>query len=127
MKGKKNKVKDPHAKREAGKYENPIASREYITEYLTERGSPISYEKLAAALQIKDEEQLEGLRRRLIAMVRDGQLMKNRRGGYALVDKMSLVPGTIQAHKDGFGFLIPDAGGDDLYLSAKEMRRGDPR
>ncbi len=123
MKGNKKKGKDPHAKREAKKYDNPIASREFISEFLAERGSPVTYDKLAAGLPVTKEEELEGLRRRLIAMVRDGQLMKNRRGAYALVDKMSLIPGTIQAHKDGFGFLIPEAGGDDLYLSAKEMRR----
>ena len=25
-------------------------------------------------------------------------------------------------HKDGFGFVVPDAGGDDLYINARQMR-----
>src|SRR5690606_5598080 len=29
---------------------------------------------------------------------------------------------TVIAHRDGYGFLKPDDGGDDLYLSAREMR-----
>ena len=122
MAGKKPKIKDPHAKREAKKYDNPIPSREFILDYLGETGSPISYEKLGSALHLTTDEQWEGLRRRMIAMLRDGQLMKNRRGAFALVNKMDLVAGVIQAHKDGYGFLIPDKGGNDLFLSARQMR-----
>jgi ribonuclease R len=119
---KKHKVKDPHARREAEKYERPIPSREYIIEFLTETGRPITLEKLGETLHLKHDDEWEGLRRRLIAMLRDGQLMRNRRGSYALVQKMDLIPGRIQAHKDGYGFLIPDTEGDDLFLSARQMR-----
>ena len=122
MLGKKPKIKDPHAKREAKKYDNPIPSREFILNYLSETGSPISYDNLGKALKLKSDEQWEGLRRRTIAMLRDGQLMKNRRGAFALVNKMDLIAGVVQAHKDGFGFLIPDKGGNDLFLSARQMR-----
>ena len=30
--------------------------------------------------------------------------------------------GTVEGHKDGFGFLSPDDGGDDLFLPYREMR-----
>lgn len=122
MIGKKTKIKDPHAKREAKKYDNPIPSREFILDYLGETGSPISYDKLGKALNLTTDEQWEGLRRRMIAMLRDGQLMKNRRGAFALVNKMDLIAGVVQAHKDGYGFLIPDKGDKDLFLSARQMR-----
>ena len=52
MTGKKTKIKDPHAKREAKKYDNPIPSREFILDYLGETGSPISYDKLGKALNL---------------------------------------------------------------------------
>ncbi len=55
-------------------------------------------------------------------MVRDGQIIRNRRGGYGLVDKMDLVPGKVIGHADGFGFLVPDAGGEDIFLSTSVMR-----
>ncbi len=35
---------------------------------------------------------------------------------------MDLISGRISAHKDGFGFVIPDEGQDDLYLSLRQMR-----
>ena len=46
----------------------------------------------------------------LQAMERDGQLVKNRRNAYGLPAKMDLVAGRISAHKDGYGFVMPDDG-----------------
>lgn len=113
--------KDPFAKREAAEYEHPVASREYIMQCLTDAGRPLSWQALCDALEVVSEEEQEGLRRRLKAMVRDGQLMTNRRGSYALVQQLDLVSGRIQAHRDGFGFLIPDDGSADIFLPAREM------
>ena len=112
---------DPHADREAQKYENPIPSREFILEYLQERGELLTYEELVASLGLQGEEDLEALRRRLNAMERDGQVMRNRRNGYGLVDKMDLIPGKVIGHPDGFGFLVPDEGGEDLFLTPRQM------
>ena len=116
------KGQDPHRQREAKKYENPIPSREYILETLTQHGAPMGFQEAADALGLKDEEDLTALERRLGAMVRDGQLVRNRREAYCLVNKRDLVAGRIIAHPDGFGFVKPDEGGDDLYLYPKEMR-----
>ncbi|HEC20598.1 MAG TPA: ribonuclease R [Gammaproteobacteria bacterium] len=115
-------VRDPHAEREAQKYENPIASRELILETLTAAGEPMTWQQLAEVLDLHDEEQTIALTRRLRAMERDGQVVRNRRNAYGPLDKMDLVRGRVQAHPDGFGFLIPDDGSDDLFLSAREMR-----
>ncbi|MFP4611488.1 MAG: ribonuclease R [Thiohalophilus sp.] len=113
---------DPYAKREAEKYENPIPSREYIMELLEKTGHPMSREAIAETLELESDEQLEALRRRLRAMERDGQLLFNRKREYGLISKMDLVRGRVQGHPDGFGFLIPDDGSDDLFLSGREMR-----
>ena len=113
---------DPEAAREAEKYENPIPSRELILQHLSDRGSPASREQLLEELGLASEEQAEALRRRLRAMERDGQLIYTRRGTYAPVDKLDLVLGRISGHRDGFGFLIPDDGSDDLFLSPAQMR-----
>ncbi len=113
---------DPHHSREARKYENPIPSREFILETLTEHGAPMDLQSVANKLGVKDEEKLEALRRRLRAMERDGQLVCNRKRQYCLVNKRDLIVGRVIGHADGFGFLKPDDGGEDLYLSFKEMR-----
>jgi ribonuclease R len=113
---------DPHRAREALKYTNPIPSREFIMESIEQFGAPLNYQELSARLELSGEEDLEALRRRLNAMQRDGQLVRNRRGAYCLVNRTDLIAGRVIAHPDGFGFLKPDAGGDDLFLSAREMR-----
>ncbi len=113
---------DPYAAREARKYENPIASRELILKILQDLGAPMNFRQVAEALQLDGEERLEALHRRLNAMERDGQLVRNRRGGYCPVNSKDLVAGRVIAHPDGFGFLKPDEEGDDLFLSPREMR-----
>ncbi|OQW93307.1 MAG: ribonuclease R, partial [Beggiatoa sp. IS2] len=113
---------DPFAEREAQSYENPIPSREFIMQQLTDVGKPLTLEKIAEVLHLTDKVLIEALRRRLKAMERDGQLIRNRRKEYGLAKKMDLVSGRVIAHRDGFGFLVPDDGGDDLYLSEREMR-----
>ncbi|KFX71474.1 exoribonuclease R [Pseudomonas taeanensis MS-3] len=113
---------DPEAAREAEKYENPIPSRELILQHLAERGSAANREQLVEELGLVSDEQVEALRRRLRAMERDGQLIYTRRGTYAPVDKLDLILGRVSGHRDGFGFLIPDDGSDDLFLSPAQMR-----
>jgi len=114
---------DPQAAVEAEKYENPVPSREYILQCLEEHGKLLNREQLAEIFQLnEDPDLLEGLRRRLRAMERDGQIIYTRRG-FAPVSKLDLVRGRVIGHPDGFGFLVPDEGGDDLFLSAKQMSR----
>ncbi|MBL4607379.1 MAG: ribonuclease R [Pseudomonadales bacterium] len=118
----KTGVKDPHAKREATKYENPIPSREFILAHLEKAGVPQKQWEIAQELKLTTDDQLEALRRRMRAMERDGQVICLRRGGYAPVDKVDLVPGRVQGHRDGFGFMVPDDASADLFLSPGQMR-----
>lgn len=118
----RKKKKDPFAEREAQKYENPIPSREFILEHLAERGRPARQEELEEELGLKNPEQIEALRRRLIAMSRDGQLLRNRKGAFGPLESMELIKGRVTGHKDGFGFVIPDEGGEDLFISPRQMR-----
>lgn len=113
--------KDPEAKREAARYEHPIASREMILERLRAAGVPRNINAIAEDLDIESERDQEALRRRLRAMCRDGQLLMDRRGRFALVEKLDLVAGRIQAHRDGFGWLRPQDGSEDVYLHERQM------
>jgi ribonuclease R len=119
---KKGKIADPHAAREAARYDNPIPSREVILDLLHEAESPLDQEGIATRLSLHEPEDLDALRKRLRAMERDGQLMVNRRGSYGLVDKMNLLHCRVQGHRDGYGFAVPlTGGGEDVYLSARQM------
>ncbi|MBZ4203005.1 MAG: ribonuclease R [Methylovulum sp.] len=116
-----NSTNDPFAQREAEKYENPIPSRELIIQLLEHLGKPLLRKEIIASFQLETEEQLEALRRRLRAMERDGQLLFNREQRYCLVNNKDLIVGRIIGHADGFGFIRPDDGSEDLFLSPREM------
>jgi ribonuclease R len=113
---------DPYIEREKQKYSQPIPSREHILSHLAHQHKPLTLKQIAELLQLSSEEDLEALRRRLRAMERDGQLIRNRKNGYGIANKMDLVRGRVIAHPDGFGFVVRDGGGDDVYLSAQQMR-----
>jgi ribonuclease R len=99
-----------------------IPSREEILGVFRDAKGPLDSGALARALQVDPES--EGvLTRRLNAMERDGQLRANPAGQYALTDHSSFVSGRVSAHRDGFGFVIPDEPGDDLFLPDKEMQK----
>ena len=114
--------KDPQRAREARRYAHPVASRAFVIETLENRGRPMSPSELSASLGAESARDIVALTKRLRAMERDGQIIRNRRGDYGLVSKMDLVRGRVLAHRDGFGFLLPDDEGDDLFLSPREMR-----
>jgi len=113
---------DPFLAREVVRYgAQPLPSREYIIETLEEAGQPLTLAELSQLLEIRPYE-LALFERRLAAMARDGQILMNRRGAVLLPEKAALIPGRVQGHPDGFGFVLRDDGGPDIYLSPKEMR-----
>jgi ribonuclease R len=116
------KKTDPFYARESEKYERPIPSREYLIQCLDKLGEPVSLESLISTFRLRDDDAQEALRRRLIAMEKAGQIIRNRRKKYALVEQLELIRGHVTGHRDGFGFLIPDDGTPDLFLSPYQMR-----
>jgi len=96
--------------------------RQAILALLEDHGKPLKRSDMIERLGVESTDSREILRRRLNAMIRDGQLVKNRRNAYGLPAKMDLVAGRVSAHKDGYGFVMPDEGGSDLYLSSRQMR-----
>lgn len=114
---------DPQAEREASRYARPIPSREAILQLLVDRGELLRVERIAEALQLHEAPDLDALSKRLGAMVRDGQLLQNRRGGFGVAQKLDLIPGVVIANAEGYGFLRADTGGEDLYLSPAQMRQ----
>ena len=102
-------------------FDPDVPSREQILESLRSAATPLSPEELAARLGLDRPDTLIGFDRRLNAMERDGQLLPNRKGVLLLANKLDFVAGRVQGHRDGFGFLVRDGGGPDLFLSPREM------
>jgi ribonuclease R len=119
----KNKSKDPFFKRESKKYKNPIPSREYILQVMKKHGTPIKKNDLISLLSLKSADE-EFLTHRLKAMRRDGQILKNRKDVFCIAEKLNLIPGKVQGHADGYGFLIADdPSQSDIFLNQREMTK----
>ncbi len=99
-----------------------IPSREEILGLLRTAAEPKGIDSLALALGVESDE-LDGLTRRLNAMERDGQIKPNRSGQYQLTNLPNFIEGRVSSHRDGYGFLVPDDGSDDVFLPEKEMQK----
>jgi len=122
-------LNDPHAKREAKKYEKPVASRELLLSIIEKCSPPPTFNVLVKTLKYQEDHLLIGLKRRLRAMENSGQLVFNKFKQYAIPAKSSLLTGKVLGHRDGFGFFSPDdpakkdKRGKDFYISSHEMQR----
>ena len=116
-----SRATDPHRDREAARYENPIASREFILQTLAAAGVPLTDAELAQRLMIKPSER-EPFERRLAAMEREAQIVRNRKGAILVAHKLHLIAGRVEGHPEGYGFVVPEEG-EDLYLGPHEMRK----
>ena len=113
---------DPTLDQEPKIYEHPVPDREFILAFIEKHGKPITRDALFNAFSLSSDEEAEGLRRRLKAMERDGQLVWCRNATYGLPDKLNLAKGKVIGHKDGFGFLKTEEEGKDLFLPNHQMR-----
>ncbi|MDP3540455.1 MAG: ribonuclease R [Azonexus sp.] len=111
---------DPFFERESVRYELPLPSREYVSKMLADEGRPLGFIELLSLLDISESER-EMFQRRLGAMEREGQLLRNRKGAYILPERASLTAGKIQGHPDGYGFLVPEDGSPDIFLDQRQM------
>ena len=102
-------------------YPYSIPSREDILGILRTTAEPQTIAAIAKALSVKDAE-LDGLTRRLVAMERDGQIKPDRRGRLQLANTSNFIEGIVSAHRDGYGFLMPDDG-EDVFLPEREMQK----
>lgn len=111
---------DPEAKAEAERYDNPIPSRTLILETI-EKNNAQSHADLVEHFEIADQKSIDALSHRLIAMVRDGQLMKD---GYKfqIATEQPEYEATVYINSKGMG-TANISGQDDLLLPERELRQ----
>jgi ribonuclease R len=89
---------------------------------LAAAGIPLPPDELAARLSVRAR-QRPTFEAALASLERAGSVVVNRKGELLVARKIDLVVGTVQGHPDGFGFIVPDTGGDDLFVSVREMHK----
>lgn len=100
-----------------------IPSREDILGLLRGTSDALDAAGIARKLRVK-KAAIDVLTRRLSAMERDGQITQDDSGNFRVLDHSGFISGKVTAHRDGYGFVIPDdATQEDLFLNEREMQK----
>ncbi|MBI5286146.1 MAG: ribonuclease R [Deltaproteobacteria bacterium] len=86
-------------------------------------GRPLSFRELVYQLNIPWKER-DRVKRLIKDMIRDGILVKIKGERYGLPGRMNLVAGRLECHPDGYGFLIPEDGGEDIFIGSRGLKGG---
>jgi ribonuclease R len=122
MAGRPKSSNKPQPKPTSKRYQHAVPDAGTILKTLGEQGLPMTLGQLAKCLDVRAEQSVAALKKRLEQMSTAGQLLVNRRGEYCLLEKIDAFAGVVMAHPDGFGFMRPEDGSADVYLPYHEMR-----
>ena len=97
-----------------------VSPESAVLNVLRKAGRPLRLEEVTAEFGTSGAVEAEA---QLQALVKRGEVVLNRRGQYCLREQLAgLTVGTVQAHRNGDGWLLPDDGSAQIYLPAQQMR-----
>ena len=82
---------------------------------------PLTMKELIKNFNISSENR-NSFRTLIRGLASDGEIIKIKGNRFGLPEKMNLVTGVVQGHPDGYGFVIPEDGGEDLFINPRNMR-----
>jgi len=101
-----------------------MPEKQRIIDYLKDRAQrPVRLKELARALDVGSQEYGD-LKRLLRRMEEAGEIYRVRRRRYALPSRINLVVGRLQITRAGHGFVVPDAGPEDVFVPAPQLGNG---
>jgi len=95
-------------------------SKKHILEYFRQQEGTIHFDGILREFggrHVKRE-----LKNMLEDMTEDGELIRLRGNSYSLPGKMKTTRGRISIHRDGYGFVAPDEGGEDIFIPSKFLK-----
>jgi ribonuclease R len=99
-----------------------FSSQEILNFFKAHKGRAIPFAEIAQALEVASPQRKE-LHRALQELIAERQILKVDRRHYSLPPPAKVVVGRVQAHRDGYGFLVPeDSSMPDIFLGKREVR-----
>jgi ribonuclease R len=104
------------------KEKEPDLSAEQILQLMEEEDRPLLSREIIRHLGLRGE-----LKQRTKELLKDlaeeGKIVRIRGNRYGLPLKMNLVVGKVRCHPDGYGFVIPEAEGEeDIFISPRNLK-----
>jgi ribonuclease R len=100
---------------------NPLPGPAEILSYLEKRaGHPQKPKEIARALNVSGT-QYRAFKELLKTLEDEGELYRVKKGRYAPPEKLNLVVGLIRVVKSGHGFVVPDVGGNEVFVAREDM------
>ncbi len=97
------------------------AYQEKVLQFLSSRPhKPLKLRELAKLMEIREGD-YGSFRRTVRSMLRDGLLVKMKRGRIGLPGKVNAVAGRLVSGRSGYGFVVPDDGTEDVYVRDENM------
>jgi ribonuclease R len=95
-------------------------SKKHILEFFNQREGSLHFAVLVRGFggrHVKRE-----LKNMLDDMAEEGELVRLKGNSYSLPGKMKTIRGRISVHRDGYGFVTPDGGGEDIFIPSKFLK-----
>jgi ribonuclease R len=62
------------------------------------------------------------LKRMLDDMADDGEITRFKGNSFAIATAVRSIRGTLSTHRDGYGFVTPEGGGEDIFIPQRHMK-----
>jgi ribonuclease R len=99
----------------------PLTTESLLHQLQARADRPLLFKEIQQILRIPNA-QRHTLKRLLKALLQEGALVKTRENRYGLRERMRLVTGRLRAHREGYGFLLPEEEGvPDIYVPRRGM------
>lgn len=97
-----------------------MTTKESILKFFKEEiKHPLSFRDICFQLNLSSSERRR-LKRLMRELISEGSVVRTRKGLYGPADEMNLITGYFEAHRDGYGFLIPEKPGQrDIFIPAR--------
>ncbi|AJY71994.1 ribonuclease R [Geobacter sulfurreducens] len=94
--------------------------REEVLAFVREQGGSTPFRDMMQAFGVTKANRL-GFKQFVDQLVSAGDLVKQRGNRYAVPSEETVVRGRLVTHREGYGFVVPEGGGDDVYVPARYL------